>query len=165
MNNYFDLWRRTFDFSGKLVRSAYWPFIGINALITVLLYFVEYCTASRVSPVTVWSPAVFSAAVFLPTLSATVRRLHDTSRSGWWIAVILIPVVGLVLLLLYLAQRTTAETEYETRGLGAVETDEEFDPEEVFGKEYWNVEEDPIAEGEEAGEALSVENHIPGKIF
>ena len=65
----------------------------------------------------------------------------------------------------YLAQRATAEEEYENRGFGTMEVDEEFDPEEVYGKDFWNVEEEAVAEGESEGEALSVENHIPGKIF
>lgn len=165
MKNYFYVWRRTFDFSGKLGRGDYWLFICINVLVSGLLCFLNYCVSTGATLTVGLLPIVFAALTFLPTFSATVRRLHDTSRSGWWIAVSLIPVVGGILLLLYLAQRTTAETEYENRGIGAVEIDEEFDPESVFGKEYWNVEEDPIAEGEEAGEALSVENHVPGKIF
>ena len=76
----------------------------------------------------------------------------------------LIPVAGQILMITYLAQRTTAEDEYDNRGFGSVEVDEDFDPEDVYGKEFWNVDEEEAPEGEE-GEALSVENHIPGKIF
>ena len=77
----------------------------------------------------------------------------------------LFPVVGQILMITYLVQRTTAEDEYDNRGIGSVEVDEDFDPEEVYGKEFWNVEEEPAPEDGEEGEALSVETHIPGKIF
>ena len=45
---------------------------------------------------------VYSIAVFVPTLAVVVRRLHDTDRSGWWILIALIPLVGAIVLLVFL---------------------------------------------------------------
>ena len=42
-------------------------------------------------------------AYFLPLLAAAVRRLHDTGRSGWWYLIVLIPLVGLIILIVFLA--------------------------------------------------------------
>lgn len=50
----------------------------------------------------------------LPTLAVTVRRLHDTGRSGWWCLISLVPLVGTILLLVWLCQ----DSEYGTNAYG-----------------------------------------------
>jgi uncharacterized membrane protein YhaH (DUF805 family) len=42
--------------------------------------------------------------VLLPSIAVTVRRLHDTSRSGWWMLIGLIPLIGTIILLVFLVQ-------------------------------------------------------------
>lgn len=51
--------------------------------------------------------SIASLVLFLPMLSATVRRLHDTDRSGWWYWIILVPFVGVILLLVWFCSRST----------------------------------------------------------
>jgi uncharacterized membrane protein YhaH (DUF805 family) len=41
--------------------------------------------------------------VFLPSISVTVRRLHDTDHSGWWWWIGLIPLVGIIVLIVWWA--------------------------------------------------------------
>lgn len=164
MKTYLDIWRHSFDFRGSLARRPFWTYISITLWIYIACAALDVFVLNDVAPFPFFASAIFTVLNFVPVLSAMVRRLHDTSRSGWWLSVMLIPVVGQILMLTYLAQRTTAEDEYDNRGIGSVEVDEDFDPEEVYGKEFWNVDEEEVPEGEE-GEALSVENHIPGKIF
>ncbi|MEI8633500.1 DUF805 domain-containing protein [Vibrio sp. PP-XX7] len=48
--------------------------------------------------------AIYYVMVLLPTLAVTVRRLHDCNRSGWWILISILPVVGILILLLFLLQ-------------------------------------------------------------
>ena len=55
---------------------------------------------------------LYVLAAFLPTLGVTIRRLHDTDRSGWWCLVPLLPVVGAVVMLVFLVG---AETRGENR--------------------------------------------------
>lgn len=50
--------------------------------------------------------AIASLGLFLPSLAVTVRRLHDTDRTGWWVLLNLIPFGGLVLLVFYLLDGT-----------------------------------------------------------
>jgi uncharacterized membrane protein YhaH (DUF805 family) len=50
---------------------------------------------------------LYSVAVSLPFLAVTVRRLHDTGRSGWFILLALIPLVGPIVLLVFYAQQGT----------------------------------------------------------
>jgi len=44
---------------------------------------------------------LYSLAVLIPTLAVTVRRLHDVDRSGWWIFINLIPLIGFIVLLVF----------------------------------------------------------------
>jgi uncharacterized membrane protein YhaH (DUF805 family) len=48
-----------------------------------------------------------SLALFLPTLAVAVRRLHDTDRTGWWILIGLIPLIGWIIYLVFMCQRGT----------------------------------------------------------
>jgi uncharacterized membrane protein YhaH (DUF805 family) len=46
-------------------------------------------------------------AVFIPALAVSIRRLHDTSRSGWWLLVGLVPILGLIVLIVFMATDST----------------------------------------------------------
>jgi uncharacterized membrane protein YhaH (DUF805 family) len=54
--------------------------------------------------------ALFYLAVLLPSIAAATRRLHDTGRSGWWQLVGFVPVIGTLVLIVFLAQRGTSES-------------------------------------------------------
>ena len=47
---------------------------------------------------------IYSLAIMIPGIAVTVRRLHDTDRSGWWFLIALIPLIGAIVLLVYLVQ-------------------------------------------------------------
>ncbi|GEQ85714.1 inner membrane protein YhaI [Patiriisocius marinistellae] len=49
---------------------------------------------------------IFSLFIAFPFLSLTVRRLHDTNRSGWWLLLHLIPILGSIILLILLMQKS-----------------------------------------------------------
>lgn len=87
-------------FRGRAGRSEYWWFM----LFAVLLYAGAIAVDLLVGVVEGFN--VLTIAVFLvlviPVLSATVRRLHDTGRSGWWYFISYIPVIGLIWLLVLL---------------------------------------------------------------
>jgi uncharacterized membrane protein YhaH (DUF805 family) len=51
---------------------------------------------------------IFALASLIPSLSVSVRRLHDTGRSGWWLLIGLIPLVGVIILLVFFAQDSEA---------------------------------------------------------
>ena len=66
---------------------------------------------------------VFSAIVglglLLPGLSVSIRRLHDTNRTGWWILIYLIPLIGLIVLLVFTSSRAIPEDVRSSAGSAA----------------------------------------------
>lgn len=84
------------DFSGRASRPEYWWF--------VLFVLLAGTAASMVNDTL---GALVGLATLLPSLAAATRRLHDTERSGWWQLISLVPVLGLVVLIVFLAQQGT----------------------------------------------------------
>ena len=67
--------------------------------------FLASLAISQVSPVL---NAVFSIATLLPSIAVGARRLHDTNRSGWWLLLWLVPLVGWIVLIVFFAQEGNA---------------------------------------------------------
>ncbi|UQX04012.1 DUF805 domain-containing protein [Streptomyces sp. RerS4] len=98
MHYYVDVIKRYADFSGRARRQEYWMFVLVSLPIMVVLIAIDFMLGSY--PVIFW---IYNIAVFLPTLGLSVRRLHDTGRSGWWYLVGLIPFVGWIGLIVLMA--------------------------------------------------------------
>jgi uncharacterized membrane protein YhaH (DUF805 family) len=85
------------DFKGRAARPEYWWFF----LSYVIVYIVALIVFGALkAPVVAY---IVILAYVLPLLSAAVRRLHDTGRSGWWYFIGLIPLVGPIILIVFLA--------------------------------------------------------------
>jgi uncharacterized membrane protein YhaH (DUF805 family) len=56
--------------------------------------------------------AIVSLALLVPSLSIAARRLHDTGHSGWWPLILLIPIIGLIVLIVFLAQDSHDVNDY-----------------------------------------------------
>ncbi len=94
------------DFSGRATRQDYWMF--------VLFYIIFYVAIIIVDAVlgTFFLTAIFALALIIPSISLAARRLHDTSRSGWWQLISLIPLIGAIVLLVFLIQDSHEDNEY-----------------------------------------------------
>ena len=101
MHWYIDVLRKYWVFEGRARRKEYWIFALISALILIFLSLIDEMTGWKVWDEGVLS-LVYSIAVFVPTLAVLVRRLHDTDSSGWWVLIALIPLVGAIVLLVFL---------------------------------------------------------------
>jgi uncharacterized membrane protein YhaH (DUF805 family) len=93
------------NFSGRASRSEYWYF----ALFYLIVDLVAIVIDAAVSGMHGFSPVslIVSIALFLPSMAVLFRRLHDTDRSGWWSLIGLVPLVGGVVLIVFLCQRGT----------------------------------------------------------
>ena len=99
MNWYLEVLKKYAVFSGRARRKEYWMFFLFNVIILFVLAFVEGFAGS---PGIV--SMLYSLAVLIPAIAVTVRRLHDTDRSGWWLLIALIPLIGMIVLLAFMVQ-------------------------------------------------------------
>lgn len=98
MNWYLAVLKNYVGFEGRARRTEYWMFVLINAIIGLVLYVLS----KAIDPLVILY-YLYTLAVFIPGLAVAVRRLHDTGRSGWWILLSLIPIVGAIILIVFLA--------------------------------------------------------------
>lgn len=99
MNWYLDVLKKYAEFSGRARRMEYWMFTLFNFIIAVVLNIVEGL---------IGSPGIlggiYALAVLVPSIAVSVRRLHDTDRSGLWLLIAFIPCIGGLVLLVFMVQ-------------------------------------------------------------
>jgi uncharacterized membrane protein YhaH (DUF805 family) len=86
-------------FTGRARRQEYWMYALFNILIVVVLEGISLAARTLVLLIIV---GIYGLAVLLPSLAVLVRRLHDTNRSGAWFFITFVPLVGGIMLLIYL---------------------------------------------------------------
>ncbi len=95
------------DFEGRASRSEYWWFylfgVIVNFAITILGMALGKTAEGIIS-------LVVGLALLLPSLGVAVRRLHDIGKSGWWLLIGLIPIVGWILLIVWLVGESQPQT-------------------------------------------------------
>ncbi len=87
------------DFSGRARRREYWMFVLVNLVISCVLAGLGY--VSNAFNVLSY---IYALAVLVPSFAVGWRRLHDTGRSGWWMLIGLIPLVGAIILIVFFLQ-------------------------------------------------------------
>ena len=85
------------DFNGRIGRQEFWMFILFSFLLNVILEVIDIEVLAM----------VVSLALFVPNIALASRRLHDTGRSGWWQLLWLIPIIGWIILIVWLATKTS----------------------------------------------------------
>jgi uncharacterized membrane protein YhaH (DUF805 family) len=106
---YFDAMRRYFDFAGRSTRSQYWLFVLMFALLMIVATVLDGLAGNLEGDGPAFFLAVVNIAHLIPNLSVAVRRLHDTGRSGWWLLLSFIPIVGQIVLLVWLCSGSQPE--------------------------------------------------------
>jgi uncharacterized membrane protein YhaH (DUF805 family) len=110
MSWYLSVLKNYATFSGRARRKEYWMFVLFSFLISIVLSVVDSVLGS---------PGIigglYSLAVLCPSVAVSIRRLHDTGRSGWWILVALIPFLGWI----YLIYLQASEGEAADNAYGA----------------------------------------------
>lgn len=106
MNWYLDAFKNKYaDFSGRARRTEYWMFILFHVLIIFLLAFLSGALSElQLGSIGAILLVIYVLASFIPALAITVRRLHDTGKSGWFYLLTLIPYIGSFILLIFTVQ-------------------------------------------------------------
>lgn len=93
LNNYI-------NFEGRASRSEYWWFF--------LFYVIVYAAAIIIDTVLSFGllASLVSLALLCPSLAVGARRLHDINKSGWWQLLYLIPVIGALVMIYFLVQKS-----------------------------------------------------------
>lgn len=93
------------DFNGRASRSQFWWFelftFIISTCFSILFTGFTYLDMTGVSEIIYGINVVVGLALLLPSLGLSVRRLHDINKSGWWLLIGLIPLIGTILLLVW----------------------------------------------------------------
>ena len=124
MNGYIEALRKYAVFSGRSRRREYWVFVLGNLLVSAVLTWLDTALGTQTFPVGSFglpegttAPGAgalpeealnigllslfYSLAVFIPGLAVTVRRLHDIGRSGWWLLIGIVPLVGVFVIFVF----------------------------------------------------------------
>ena len=90
------------DFSGRARRSEYWYFALFNFLVGIVANILDAILGTGYDGTSGGLiNTLVGLALFLPGLAVAVRRLHDTGRSGWWMLLVLVIIVGWIILLVW----------------------------------------------------------------
>ncbi len=101
MHYYFEVLKKYAVFNGRATRAEYWYFVLFNFIVCVAIGILSGVIffASGVNIIALsW---IYILAVFIPSLAVAVRRLHDTGRSGWWLLLNFIPLIGAIILFVF----------------------------------------------------------------
>ena len=92
-------------FSGRARRAEFWYYTLFVCLVSIVLMLLDSVLGlgKTLGGLGVLG-TIFAVATLLPSLAVTARRLHDTGRSGWWMLIDLVPLIGIIVLVVFLVQ-------------------------------------------------------------
>ena len=100
------VFRQYADFKGRARRAEYWYFSLFNFLLvligeflaTLIIFTTQNVVGTAICMGIIY---LYYLAAFIPTIAVNVRRLHDIGRSGWWLLISIIPIIGAIVLLIF----------------------------------------------------------------
>ena len=103
MNWYIGVLKKYAVFSGRARRKEYWFFVLFNIIIAFVLGFIDGLMGNvHAESGMGLLGGLYALAVLLPGIGVSVRRLHDTGRTGWWLLLAFVPLVGALVLLVFM---------------------------------------------------------------
>ncbi|MFQ3220457.1 MAG: uncharacterized membrane protein YhaH (DUF805 family) [Paraglaciecola sp.] len=94
------------DFTGRARRKEYWMFYLIYMSLIIVISILDAVIGAGLLSI------IFTLGMLVPSISIAARRLHDTGRSGWWQLIAFIPLIGFIILIVFLAQDGHDANEY-----------------------------------------------------
>lgn len=102
-------------FSGRARRREYWWWYLFVTIVGIVAGIIDRAAGLTYSDLTVgggWLATITGIVFIIPTLAVSVRRLHDTSRSGWWLLIGLVPVIGWLIVLYFFVIDSDGDNQY-----------------------------------------------------
>lgn len=113
MNWYTSVLKKYAVFDGRASRTEFWMFVLFNIIAAVIVAIVDHILGTRTSSGVGILGSIYSLAVLLPTIGVSIRRLHDTGRSGFWLLLAFVPFIGaVVLIVFYILESQPGDNEY-----------------------------------------------------
>jgi uncharacterized membrane protein YhaH (DUF805 family) len=124
MEWYIRVWQRYAEFSGRSRRMEYWMFTLVHGIIILVLVLgitgFGIMKQPAIGATSGLIAGAYGLAALIPCFAVTVRRLHDTDKSGWWILISLVPIVGgIALLVMTVLDGTRGSNQYGPDPKGA----------------------------------------------
>lgn len=103
MEEYKKMWKNFAVFDGRSTRKDYWMAVLFNFVISLIISIISGMIKLPVIGI------LYGVAAIIPSLAMLFRRFHDTNRSGVWILITLVPLVGWIIELIILCQPSVDE--------------------------------------------------------
>lgn len=107
MDWYLNVLKNYFGFGGRARRKEYWMFVLVNIIFTFVLGILDRMFGWERAGGEGILMTIYGVLVFIPWWAVQFRRLHDTDRSAWWLLVLLIPIVGWLVIIIFNCQNGT----------------------------------------------------------
>lgn len=104
MNEYLSVLKNYAKFDGRARRREFWMFVLFNVIATVVASILDGALGLTFDSMTHYGYiySAYSLAVLVPSFAVSVRRLHDIGKSGWWLLIVFVPIIGGIWLLILL---------------------------------------------------------------
>ena len=107
MRWYIEALKKYAVFGGRSRRKEYWYFVLFSLIVSLVLSAVDALLGTFGSSNVGLLGGIYGLAVLIPSIAVSVRRLHDIDRTGWWVLIGLVPVIGTIVLLVFAASDGT----------------------------------------------------------
>ena len=123
MNWYLEVLKKYAVFEGRSALKEYWYFSLFSFIIIIILSVIDIATGTfNVNAGLGLLGGIYTLAVLIPSVAVAVRRLHDTDRSGWWVLINGIPLIGVIVFIVFTAQAgTPGDNQYGSNPKGRTE--------------------------------------------
>ncbi|GGP24644.1 DUF805 domain-containing protein [Silvimonas amylolytica] len=113
MNWYVAVLQNYTGFTGRARRKEFWMFALCNLIINLILRVADHLFGFFIltpeGSIGILG-TIYGLAVLIPSLAVAVRRLHDGDHTGWWLFMVLLPIVGSIILLVFMLQQSSPGT-------------------------------------------------------